>query len=63
MAVQLVTAIQTFQGLSTDTKPTSPPIGSTYHELDTGQLFVYAGDDGWVDDLRLYYAITAGLAG
>lgn len=58
MSVIQVSTIQNFIGLSTDTKPTTGvPIGSTFHAYDTGEQFVYAGDDGWQDDLRMIYAL------
>jgi len=43
MAVELVTTAQAWVGLSSDTKPASPPVGSTFLETDTGALYVYAG--------------------
>ena len=51
MAVIKMATIQTFQGLSTDAKPTTPPEGSTFHAVDTGELYVYY-DGLWEDDLR-----------
>lgn len=41
----LVTAIQTFQGLSSDVKPSdpAPPAGSTFLETDTGSTYVWDG--------------------
>jgi len=55
MAVRLVTAKQVFIGLSTDTKPSSPPEGSTYHVLDTGEEYIFYNDT-WEQDLRRIYA-------
>jgi len=43
MAVELVERIQTFQGLSTDTKPVDAPRGSTFLELDTDETFRFTG--------------------
>jgi len=57
MAVSLITTIQRFQGLSTDTKPTAPPEGSTFHAVDTGEQYIYY-DGTWEQDLRLIYALT-----
>jgi len=55
MAVVLVTAIQNWIGLSTDTKPTNPSVGSTFHESNTGKQWVY-NETQWVEDLRIIYA-------
>jgi hypothetical protein len=30
--------------------------GATFHAVDTGEVFVYH-DGGWVEDLRLIYAL------
>ena len=43
MTVFLETTIQRFIGLSTDTKPTSPPVGSPFVETDTGFTYKYNG--------------------
>jgi len=43
MSVFLETTIQRFSGLSTDTKPTSPPVGSPFVETDTGFTYKYNG--------------------
>jgi len=43
MTVFLETIIQRFIGLSTDTKPTSPPIGSPFVETNTGFTYKYNG--------------------
>ena len=57
MAVKLVATIQNFQGLSSDIKPTSPPEGSTYHMVDTGEQYIFY-DGSWEIDLRLTYALS-----
>lgn len=36
-----------FYGLSTDTKPTGNPVGSTFGETDTGKDFLYSGTE-WI---------------
>jgi hypothetical protein len=56
MAVKLIATIQNFHGLSTDAKPVSPPEGSTFHAVDTGEAYVYY-DGTWEQDLRLIYAL------
>lgn len=43
MALYAVTSIKRWIGLSTDTKPTSPPIGSTFLEANTGYFWIYNG--------------------
>jgi len=59
MAVTFEAAIQRFRGLSTDQKPglipaqvggliASIPAGSTFTELDTGDLYVWNGSVLWV---------------
>lgn len=58
MAVSLITTFQRFQGLSTDTKPTSPPEGSAYHVIDTGEEYVFY-NGGWELDLRRIAALRA----
>jgi len=50
VAVQLETKIYRWSGLSTDDKPSSGiPVGSTFHETDTGDKFIYQLND-WVID-------------
>lgn len=51
--VEKVTTIDTFQGMSGDEKPTGLSVsgGSTFHCVDTGDVYVYYAD-GWVLDLR-----------
>jgi len=58
MAITLVTTIQRFQGLSTDTKPESPPEGSTLHVIDSGEEYVFY-DGTWEQDLRMITALGA----
>jgi hypothetical protein len=41
MAVKRIEDIVELVGLSTDTKPTDCPSGSTFYELDTGKGFIY----------------------
>jgi len=58
MSVELVSTIQRWIGLSTDTKPASPDrVGSTFYELNTGQGWIWDGSN-WVEDIRLIYALT-----
>ena len=43
MVAVLIGRIQEFVGISTDTKPTAPPVGSTFRETDTGLTAIYDG--------------------
>jgi len=45
-----------YMGLSTDTKPSDAPEGSTFHAVDTGAQYVYF-DGTWEEDLRKIYAL------
>lgn len=56
MTVMQNATVKTFTGLSTDTKPTDAPQGSTYHAIDTGELWIFH-DSMWVVDLRLSNAL------
>ena len=58
MAVSIVATIQRFQGLSTDSKPVSPPEGSTFHAIDTGETYIYHSGM-WEQDRRLIAALQA----
>lgn len=58
MTVKQISTIQRFHGLSTDTKPSSPPEGSTYHSVDTGEQWVYY-DGTWELDLRIIAALQS----
>ncbi len=62
MTVGLVTTIQRWVGLSTDTKPTptAQQAGSTFYETNTGEAFIWNGAE-WVEDIRLIYALTRAL--
>ena len=48
MTVSLITTIQNFIGLSTDTKPTNVPPGSTFWAWDTGTLFKTYDGTNWI---------------
>lgn len=47
MTVRLVTTIQNFLGLSTDSKPTGVPPGSTFWEYDTGKRWATVDGTTW----------------
>jgi hypothetical protein len=55
MTVSFIATIQRFVGLSTDTKPTSVPCGSTFFEYDTQALYI-TPDDGTTWTLKEYPA-------
>ena len=59
MTVSLIHAIQNFIGLASDDKPENPPAGSTFHESNTGEIYIYDGAD-WVQDLRMINAVSQG---
>lgn len=48
MAVKFLAAYQRYVGLSTDTKPTSVPVGSTFLEYDTSALYITYDGTLWV---------------
>ena len=48
MTVQLMTTIQRWTGLSTDTKPTSVPVGSKFFEYDTNKMFMTYDGTNWI---------------
>lgn len=64
MAVRRVTTVYNYIGESTDTKPTSPtpPAGSTFHEIDTGKVYLWDGDE-WRQDVSCIYCIYQGMIG
>jgi hypothetical protein len=55
MANQLVTNKKEWQGYSSDLKPITGN-GSTYHVIDTGEMYV-CHDGVWERDLRLERAL------
>ena len=57
MAVQLMTTIYRWNGISSDAKPDSGVTeGSTWHSVDTGEEYIYH-NGMWEDDLRLRNAL------
>lgn len=60
MAVKIMTTIQTWIGVSGDSKPSSPAVGSTFYETDTRVQYKYDGSawkqakvDGWTPSAEL----------
>jgi hypothetical protein len=49
MAVKKIATIQRWLGLSTDTKPTTPAVGSTFIETDTGFRWIY-NNYAWIPE-------------
>lgn len=43
MTVLQIATIQAYLGLSSDTKPAAPPVGSTFYETDSGEAYVFGG--------------------
>ena len=61
MTVQLVSSIQRWIGLDSDTKPASPEfVGSTFYEHNTGKGWIWDGTY-WVEDLTFIYAMIEAL--
>ncbi len=56
MALSLVSNCQHWSGLSSDVKPSDAGNGSTYHVIDTGEVYFFH-DGTWEPDRRLIYAI------
>ena len=50
MAVKLIRAIQRWIGLSTDTKPTGVPVGSTFLEYDSHDLYITYDGTNWIKE-------------
>lgn len=42
---------QTLFGLSTDAKPTAPPVGTTFYEIDTGKTYRFHGTWDEIDTI------------
>lgn len=47
MSVKFSASAQRYLGLSTDTKPTSVPVGSTFYEYDTKEEYVTYDGTNW----------------
>ncbi|KKM86988.1 hypothetical protein LCGC14_1273400 [marine sediment metagenome] len=48
MAVKFITSHKNFIGLSTDTKPTSVPVGSKFIEYDRTKTFITYDGTNWI---------------
>lgn len=48
MAVLVIKRIQTFLGVSGDTKPTGVPVGSLFRETDTHDVYITYDGTNWV---------------
>lgn len=58
MAVTLEVTIKKWHGHSSDEKPSSSvPEGSTFHAVDTGEVYIYH-NGMWIEDLRFSYALS-----
>jgi hypothetical protein len=60
MTVQLITSHKEFLGLSSDTKPPLTGIGGKFFETDTGQEYVWNGEE-WIEDMRMFNAVKLAL--
>lgn len=47
MAVKLITEVNRFAGLSTDSKPTGVPVGSTFFEYDSFNRYITYDGTNW----------------
>jgi len=47
MAVKLIGSISKYMGLAADTKPTSVPIGSTFVDYDTRDIWITYDGTNW----------------
>lgn len=57
MAEKLIATIKRWHGLSTDDKPLADvPEGSTFHDVDTGEQWIFY-DGTWERDLRMIHAL------
>ena len=57
MTVQLITNMNEYYGLSTDTKPASPLRGSTFLETDTKRKYIYS-DGSWVVQIQNEFDVS-----
>ena len=48
MAVKFMATIKRWIGLSTDTKPTTVPVGSKFFEYDTRKTFLTYDGTNWI---------------
>lgn len=58
MAVVLISTIQNFIGLSTDTKPSSVPVGSTFWEYDTNKNYINYDGTNWAEMASYDYDVN-----
>jgi hypothetical protein len=59
MTLYAITTIKRFTGLSTDTKPTDVPVGSTFYEYDTNILWITYDGTNWLPkDIRSFTQST-----
>ncbi len=56
--VKQVIGTQTYIGLSTDTKPSSPDEGSTFYETNTGRSWIYTGSAWTLRAVKAVYDTT-----
>ncbi len=56
MAVKLMATISRYIGASSDTKPTSVPVGSTFYEYDTKLNYITYDGTNWSSEKRISVA-------
>ncbi len=52
MTVKLIATKSRYIGLSTDTKPTGVPVGSTFYEYNTSNRFVTYDGTNWTRETK-----------
>jgi hypothetical protein len=57
MTVTLASHIRSYLGLSSDTKPTGVPVGSTFFETDTSVTSIFDGTSWWRQAVASGYAL------
>jgi len=60
MTIRAISSYKRFIGLSTDTKPSGISPGSEFFEVNTGQKWIFDGNN-WVEDISLIYALSQAL--
>lgn len=61
MTVRMASRKDEYCGLSTDIKPTPDFPMAEFYETNTGQNWIWDGEE-WVEDLKLFRAMTDALA-
>ncbi len=51
MAIGEIKTTNKYIGLSSDTKPTSVPVGSEFFETDTGDTYITYNGTNWIEKI------------